>query len=35
MSAPATELAAPPLQSGESTFGELGSTLSGVFGGPG
>ena len=35
VSAPATELAAPPLQSGESTLGELGSTLSGVFGGPG
>jgi len=35
VSAPASELAAPPLLSGESTFGELGSTLSGVFGGPG
>lgn len=33
--APATELAAPPLQGGGSTLGELGSTLSGVFGGPG
>jgi len=35
VSDPATELAAPPVQSGESTLGELGSTLSGVFGGTG
>jgi len=35
VSAPATELAAPPLPNGESTLGELGSALSGVFGGTG
>jgi cell division protein FtsL len=34
VTAPATELAAPPAQTGGSTLGTLGSTLSGVFGGP-